>query len=206
MLAAIRALARSDPHLTTPTILAMLEQGKVPGVEPYTMPLRTLQDHVQRARRDTEPLNVDTDAAIEAIERDYLRMAQRAIYKIGREAKPDPTQTRARAAREWIAGVQLVKEARRSREAKPPETKKDAARARGAKKGNEQRWTAPATILDRITKSGPAHAARAGTDTREGFEPEQDPAPNEHGVRKPAQLRGERSGPASDEVEESEAS
>lgn len=196
VLAAIRALARSDKHLSAATVSDMLEAGKVPGVEPYTMPLRTLQDHVQRARRDVEPLNVDTDAAIDDIERDYLRMAQRAIAKIAREAKPDPTQTRARAAREWIDGVQLVRRARRAREAKPPERKKDAAHVAGGKKGSERAQTAPASILDRITKakaSGPeqdANArAREGAGTREGFEPEQDPASTENGDQPSEQER-----------------
>jgi len=164
--AAIRALARSERELSTATIAAMLANGDIPGIKPYDgMPLRTLQQLVQEARRDAGPLHPDTDEALEMIQRDVLRVSQSAVAKLGSRLKRDPTDDKATRALSMHNGI--IATIQRSRAEKGPGKgkPKDPARARGGAKGRKNAEASPASIFDRIAKAEKLGAEHDATTT-----------------------------------------
>lgn len=77
---AIGELARAGKK--APEIRRQLASGKVPGVRPYPVPMRTIQEIAAKAKREAVPLPDDDIEAVEVIERRILKATRDELERL----------------------------------------------------------------------------------------------------------------------------
>mgnify|MGYP001132936891 CR=1 FL=1 len=155
VIAAIQALAVEG--VSGPEIRRRLAAGEVEGVKPYKISLRTVQDWAQRARRDLGPLPEDAIDAVNAIENMALRICMRDVKRLDLKNREELlTKAEHDTLSAALKTAQAIRASRRKREAEA-----NPDRAKGGKRKAEEQRAKPATLLERIAKSGAINGSDA---------------------------------------------